>query len=102
MAGIGIVIGVLVVAAVAGIIWYILWRRKEKQVIVQKSTDGLSGSSGYGTPQELPISGRTAYAEMGSKQPEQFQYEVDSYAVVPRAELASSGPRVELASSRHR
>ena len=100
MAGLGVLIGVLVVAAVAGIIWFILWRRKKREILVQKPAEGLSGSSGYGTPQELPINGKTAYAELGSRLPEPFQYEVDGYARVPAAELATPRPRTELSSSR--
>lgn len=52
------------------------------------AADGASAGFGYGIPQEL--SGKTTYAEMGSKQPEHFQHEVAGYVPVPVHELPST------------
>jgi hypothetical protein len=86
-AGIGVGVALLVIAALAGITWFFL-RRKRGQAMVGGPADGSSGGFEYGTPQELP--GKTAYAEMGSKQPEPFQHEVGGYVPVPVHELPST------------
>ncbi|PMD38762.1 hypothetical protein L207DRAFT_634762 [Hyaloscypha variabilis F] len=89
-AGVGIAVAVLFVAAVAGITWFFLRQKSNGTVVQQWPTRGPSGNFVYGTPQELPESGKTVYAEMGSKHPERFQHEVAGYAPLPAAELASS------------
>lgn len=89
-AGIGIAVVVLFIAAVAGITWFFLRRKSNSTVVQQWPAYGPSGNFAHGTPQELPESGKTVYAEMGSKQPERFQNEVVGYAPLPAAELASS------------
>ncbi|KAE9362764.1 hypothetical protein N431DRAFT_524501 [Stipitochalara longipes BDJ] len=88
-AGIGIGVALLVIGAVAGITWFML-RRKRKEAVVRGPADGSSGNFVYGTPQELPENGKSAYAEMGSKQPEEFQYEVAGYVPAPMHELPSA------------
>jgi hypothetical protein len=89
-AGVGIAVAVLFVAAVAGITWFFLRQKSNGTVVQQWPAYGPNGKFSHGTPQELPESGKTVYAEMGSKHPERFQHEVAGYAPLPAAELASS------------